>query len=49
MAMTDNHKEISAQDARGGVETGRVRSVLRISLALAVLAGAIIYFSFFDL
>jgi hypothetical protein len=49
MAMTDNHKDISAQDARQGAETGTVRWVLRISLALAVLAGAIIYFSFFDL
>jgi len=47
--MTDSHKDISAQDARQGVETGTVRWVLRISLALAVLAGAIIYFSFFDL
>ncbi|MES2255786.1 MAG: hypothetical protein V4559_12200 [Pseudomonadota bacterium] len=45
----DNHKDISAQDARQGVETGTVRWVLRISLALAVLAGLIIYFSFFDL
>jgi hypothetical protein len=49
MAMTDNHKDIRAQDARQGAETGTVRWVLRISLALAVLAGAIIYFSFFDL
>jgi hypothetical protein len=44
--MTDNHKDLSAQDARGGKETGTVRWVLRISLALAVLAGLVIYFSF---
>jgi hypothetical protein len=53
MAMPDNdtgdHKDISTQDARQGVETGTVRWVLRISLALAVLAGLIIYFTFFDL
>ena len=47
--MTDGHKDISAQDARQGVETDTVRWVLRISLALAVLAGLVIYFSFFDL
>jgi hypothetical protein len=44
--MTDNHKDVSAQAARQGAETGTVRWVLRISLALAVLAGAVIYFSF---
>jgi hypothetical protein len=53
MAMPDNNasdrKDLNAQDARQGVETGTVRWVLRISLALAVLAGVIIYFSFFDL
>ena len=47
--MTDSHKDRSAQEARQGAETGTVRWVLRISLALAVLAGLIIYFSFFDL
>jgi hypothetical protein len=47
--MTDNHKEISAQDAREGVETGTVRWVLYISLGLSVLAGVIIYLSFFGL
>jgi hypothetical protein len=44
--MTDNHKDLSAQDARQGAETGTVRWVLRISLVLAVLAGLVIYFSF---
>ena len=44
--MTDNHKDVSAQSARQGAETGTVRWVLRISLALAVLAGTLIYFSF---
>jgi hypothetical protein len=49
MAATDNRKDLSAQDVRQGVETGTVRWVLRISLGLAVLAGIIVYFSFFDL
>ena len=49
MPMTDGRKDVSAQDARGGVETGTVRWVLRISLALAVAAGLVIYFTFFDL
>jgi hypothetical protein len=44
--MTDNHKDMNAQAARQGAETGTVRWVLRISLALAVLAGTVIYFSF---
>ncbi len=47
--MTAGRKDVSAQDARGGVETGTVRWVLRISLALAVAAGMVIYFTFFDL
>ena len=49
MAMTGNHQELSAQEARQGAETGTVRWVLRISLGLAVLAGLILYFSFFRL
>ena len=49
MATLDDHKELSAQDARQGAETGTVRWVLRISLGLAVLAGLILYFSFFHL
>ena len=50
MATTrDGHKELDTEEARQGVETGTVRWVLRISLGLAVLAGVIIYFSFFRL
>jgi hypothetical protein len=47
--MTDNHKDLNAQEARQGAETGTVRWVLHISLGLAVLAGIILYFSFFRL
>jgi hypothetical protein len=47
--VTDNRKELSAEAARQGAETGTVRWVLRISLGLAVLAGLILYFSFFRL
>ena len=49
MSMTDNRKDLSGQEARQGAETGTVRWVLRISLGLAVLAGVVIYFSFFHL
>lgn len=50
MATTENGKvTIGAQDARGGKELGVMRYVLHISLALAVLAGIVIYFSFFNL
>jgi len=49
MATADNRKDLSAVEARQGVVTGRVRRVLHISLALAVIAGVIIYFSFFGL
>lgn len=50
MATTrDNHKDLNTRDARQGVETGTVRWVLHISLGLAILAGIIIYFSFFRL
>jgi hypothetical protein len=45
MANID-HRDLSTDDARQGKELGTVRWVLRISLALAVLAGAIIYFSY---
>ena len=45
----EHHVEKSGQDARQGAELGSVRWVLRISLALAVIAGFVIYFSFFDL
>ena len=49
MATRDGHEELSTQDARQGVETGTVRWVLHISLGLAIVAGIIIYFSFFRL
>ena len=49
MPATDDHKELSTEAARQGVETGTVRWVLRIGLGLAVLAGLILYFSFFRL
>jgi len=45
----DEPKTLSAQDARGGKELGVMRYVLYISLSLAVLAGVVIYFSFFNL
>ena len=44
-----DHKELTTNQARQGVELGSVRWVLRISLGLAVVAGLIIYFSFFRL
>ena len=47
--MTDDRKDIGTTEARGGVETGTVRWVLRFSVALAVVAGLILYFSFFRL
>jgi len=49
MVTRDGPKNIDAQDARQGAETGTVRWVLYISLGLAILAGIIIYFSFFHL
>jgi hypothetical protein len=47
--VIDEPKEIAAQDARQGKELGVMRYVLYASLGLAVLAGIIIYFSFFNL
>jgi len=47
--VIDEPKTLSAQDARQGKELGVMRYVLHISLALAVLAGVVIYFSFFNL
>jgi hypothetical protein len=44
MAVTENRKDLSTNEARQGVETGTVRWVLHISLALAVIAGIIVYF-----
>jgi hypothetical protein len=46
---TDGRKELDAQDARQGAETGTVRWVLHISLGLAIVAGIIVYFAFFRL
>jgi hypothetical protein len=46
MASIDHREDLSTEEARQGKELGTVRWVLRISLALAVLAGVIIYFSY---
>lgn len=43
----DSHAHLTQQEARQGVTLGHVRYVLGFSLALAVLAGVVIYFSFF--
>ena len=46
--MLDEPKlEVSAQDARQGKELGVMRYVLQISLALAVIAGVILYLVYF--
>ena len=43
--MPDEHQHISAEAARAGEKSGRVRNVLVISTALAVLAlGVIVAF-----
>ena len=47
--MTNDRKDLNTVEARQGVETGTVRWVLRISLGLAVIAGLVLYFSFFRL
>jgi len=47
--MADDRKDLNTVEARQGVETGTVRWVLHISLALAVIAGLVIWFSFFRL
>ena len=44
--VIDEPKTLNAQDARQGKELGVMRYVLYISLALAVLAGVVIYASF---
>jgi len=46
--ITDEPKEVSAQDARQGKELGVMRYVLHISLALAVIAGVVLYAVYFD-
>ena len=45
-AVDDRHQDLNTEEARQGKELGSVRWVLRISLALAVLAGVVIYFSY---
>jgi hypothetical protein len=48
MAQTENGRVVlGAQDARQGKELGVMRYVLHISLALAVIAGVVIYAVFF--
>jgi hypothetical protein len=48
MATTQDGKTVlSAQEARQGKELGVMRYVLHISLALAVIAGVVIYAIFF--
>jgi hypothetical protein len=44
-----DHKDVGTDQVRQGVELGSVRWVLRVSLFLAVIAGIVIYFSFFRL
>jgi hypothetical protein len=46
MANIDHRQDMDTDEVRQGKELGTVRWVLRISLALAVLAGMIIYFSY---
>lgn len=46
--VTDEPKTtLTPQEARQGKELGVMRYVLHISLTLSVIAGVIIYFSFF--
>ena len=48
MATTqDGRTVLSAQEARQGKELGVMRYVLHISLALAVIAGVVLYAIFF--
>jgi hypothetical protein len=48
MATTQDGKTVlSAQEARQGKELGVMRYVLHISLALAIIAGVVIYTIFF--
>jgi hypothetical protein len=48
MATTQDGKTVlSAEEARQGKELGVMRYVLHISLALAVIAGVVIYTIFF--
>jgi hypothetical protein len=43
MEDDEHRKVLSGQDARGGKELGVMRYVLHISLALAVVAGIVVY------
>ncbi len=45
----DHHVELSPQEAREGEGSRRTVWVLRASLALAVVAGLIVYFTYFRL
>jgi hypothetical protein len=47
MATERGRTVLSAEEARQGKELGVVRYVLHISLALAVIAGVVIYAIFF--
>ena len=47
MVIDEPKTTLTAEQARQGKELGVMRYVLYISLTLAVLAGVIIYFSFF--
>jgi hypothetical protein len=48
MAQAENEKVVlSAQEARQGKELGVMRYVLHISLALAIIAGVVVYAIFF--
>jgi len=47
--MADDRKDLNTVEARQGVEPGPVRWVLQISLVLAVIAGLVLWFSFFRL
>jgi hypothetical protein len=44
-----DHVELSTKESRQGEGSPRVSWVLAISLALAVIAGTVLYFSFFSL
>jgi len=41
------HRVVPSADARQGETTGRVRLVLQASLAIAVLAGIVLYILYF--
>jgi len=47
--ITDEPKTLSAQEARQGKELGVMRYVLHISLALAVIAGVVLYIAYFGI